>query len=111
MYFLKNHISGEDFMGELKTLAAVSVLTVSALTAEAADTAKCPLSVGYGVTLVLIYALIGALALFVCFKAFDKAITKIDLEEEIKKGNVAAAIFSAAIVIGIALIVAAAISG
>jgi uncharacterized membrane protein YjfL (UPF0719 family) len=68
-----------------------------------------PLPLGQGVMMALVYALVGAVALLICFKAFDKAITKIDFEAEIAKGNVAAGIFAAAIVLGIALIVAAAI--
>ena len=94
-----------------KFFSAAAIFASAAFPAIAADSEKCPMSVGYGVLLVLIYALVGAFALFICFKAFDKAITKIDLEEEIKKGNMAAALFSAGIIIGIALIVAAAISG
>ena len=43
------------------------------------------------------------------FKIFDWVITKIDLEKEIAGGNVASAILSAAAILGISIIVAAAI--
>ena len=47
---------------------------------------------------------------FVGFKLFDKAITKINLEAEIAKGNVAAAVLSGAAIIALAIIIAAAMS-
>ncbi|HWH71525.1 MAG TPA: DUF350 domain-containing protein [Candidatus Sulfotelmatobacter sp.] len=68
-------------------------------------------SLGHGMLLGVIYALLGTLLLLLCFKGFDKAITRIDLEGQIEKGNLAAGIFSAAIVLGIAIIIAAAIGG
>ena len=43
------------------------------------------------------------------FKIFDWVITKIDLEKEIAGGNIACAILSAAAILGISIIVAAAI--
>ena len=52
---------------------------------------------------------LGIMLVIVGFKIFDWVITKIDLEAEINKGNVAAAILSAAVVIGISVIVASAI--
>jgi uncharacterized membrane protein YjfL (UPF0719 family) len=41
------------------------------------------------------------------FKVFDKIITRIDLEQEILKGNTAAAILSGAVIIALAIIIAA----
>lgn len=67
--------------------------------------------VGTGILLMLIYAVVGAFVLLISFKLFDKAITKIELEKEIEKGNVAAGIFSASIILGIAAVIAAAIAG
>jgi len=52
---------------------------------------------------------LGIILVIVGFKVFDWVITKIDLEDEINKGNVAAAILSAAAIIAISFIVAAAI--
>ena len=57
-----------------------------------------------------VYAILATLLLILCFKIFDKVMTKIDLEAEVLKGNIAAGIFSAAVLIAIALIIAAAIS-
>jgi putative membrane protein len=52
---------------------------------------------------------LGIVLVIVGFKIFDWMITKIDLEAEINKGNVAAAILSAAVILGISVIVASAI--
>jgi putative membrane protein len=56
------------------------------------------------------FGLLGIFLLIVGFKLFDRIITRIDFEGEIQKGNVAAGLLCAALIIGIALIVAAAIS-
>ena len=58
-------------------------------------------------------AIFGAAAiamLLIGFKVFDKAVTQIDLEKEIQKGNVAAGILGAAVLIALAIVLAAAIS-
>ena len=69
-----------------------------------------PTSLEPGLLLGCVYAIVGTLLLILCFKIFDKIMTKVDLEAEILKGNVAAGIFSAAVLIAIAFIIAAAIS-
>src|SRR4051812_17107257 len=56
-----------------------------------------------------LFGLMGIMLVIAGFKIFDWIITKIDLEEEIKKGNVACAILSAAAILAIGIIVAAAI--
>ncbi len=100
-----------------KSLAAPAALLTLTTPSLAADYANNPAYAGHpfetqlwhGLVLALMYATVGAMLLFLSFKAIDKAITKIDLEGEILKGNVAAAIFSAGILIGMAIILAAAI--
>jgi putative membrane protein len=57
-----------------------------------------------------LFGVVGIVLVFVGFKVFDKAITKIDLETEVSKGNVAAAVLSGAAIIAIAIIIAAAMS-
>ena len=57
-----------------------------------------------------LFGVVGILLVFVGFKIFDKAITKIDLEAEVAKGNVAAAVLSGAAIVAIAIIIAAAMS-
>ena len=56
-----------------------------------------------------LFGALGIVLMIIGFKVFDKFITKIDLEEEVRKGNVAAAILSAAALVGIAIIIAASI--
>jgi putative membrane protein len=53
----------------------------------------------------ILYAVIGVVLMFLSYKVFDLLSPKINFEEELKKGNVAVAIFIAAIFIAIALII------
>ena len=57
-----------------------------------------------------VFGVVGILLVFVVIKIFDKAITRIDLEAEVAKGNVAAAVLSGAAIIALAIIIAAAMS-
>ena len=58
----------------------------------------------------VVFGVLGIALVFAGFKVFDKAIAKIDLEGEISKGNVAAAVLSGAAIIAISIIIAAAMS-
>lgn len=53
----------------------------------------------------VLYAVIGVVLMFLSYKIFDLLSPKINFEEELKKGNIAVAIFIAAIFIAIALII------
>jgi putative membrane protein len=57
-----------------------------------------------------LFGAVGIVLVFIGFKVFDKAITKIDIEAEVAKGNVAAAVLSGAVIVALALIIAAAMS-
>jgi uncharacterized membrane protein YjfL (UPF0719 family) len=57
----------------------------------------------------VVYGLLGVFLMLVGYKLFD-AIHPIDFVEELKKGNTAVGLASAGILIGVALIIAAAIS-
>ena len=57
-----------------------------------------------------VFGVVGIILVFIGFKIFDKAITKIDLEAKVAKGNVAAAVLSGAAIIALAIIIAAAMS-
>jgi len=57
-----------------------------------------------------LFGVVGIVLVFAGFKLFDKAITKIDLEAEISKGNIAVAVLSGSAIIAIAIIIAAAMS-
>jgi uncharacterized membrane protein YjfL (UPF0719 family) len=55
----------------------------------------------------LLYAFLGLVLAVVGVKIIDYFILRqIDLEEEIKKGNIAASIFAAALVLGMMLVIA-----
>jgi putative membrane protein len=70
-----------------------------------------PDSLGMAVLSVVIFTVIGILASLAGFKLWDR-FTPGNLEEEIcKKQNIAAAILGAAIIVGICIIVAAAMIG
>ena len=53
----------------------------------------------------VMYAVIGVVLMFAAYKVFDLLSPKINFEEELKKGNIAVAIFIAALFIAIALII------
>ena len=57
-----------------------------------------------------IFGVVGIIIVFIGLKVFDKAMTGIDLEKEVAKGNVAAGILSGAAIIALAIILAAAMS-
>jgi uncharacterized membrane protein YjfL (UPF0719 family) len=57
----------------------------------------------------LVYAAIGVVLMFVSYRVIDKLTPHVDFPAELKKGNVAVAIFIAALWISIALIIGRAI--
>jgi len=89
----------------------VGVLSLLLLAQDPTNSRWHPESLGGAVLSVVIFALIGILASLGGFKIFDH-FTPGNLEDEIcKKQNIAAAILGAAIILGISLIVAAAMIG
>jgi uncharacterized membrane protein YjfL (UPF0719 family) len=68
-------------------------------------------NLGGGLICVAGYSLLGIIVVFLAVRFWDK-VTPGNLEEEVfVKGNMAAAIFGAALVLGLSVIVAAAIHG
>lgn len=57
----------------------------------------------------ILYAALGVVLMFVSIRVFDH-LTKLDLEEELKKGNIAVGIFVAALFLSIAIIIGRALS-
>lgn len=51
------------------------------------------------------YAVLGVLLMWISYRLFDKMTPEVDFAAELKKGNVAVAIFIAALFIAIALII------
>jgi len=57
------------------------------------------------IALNLLYAVAGVVIMFVAYRVIDRLTPQVDFPEELKKGNVAVAIFIAAIFISIAMII------
>jgi len=57
----------------------------------------------------LIFAAVGMVAVFFAVVVFDKATPRIDIQKELRNHNVAVAIVTGAVVIGVSIIVAASI--
>jgi uncharacterized membrane protein YjfL (UPF0719 family) len=62
------------------------------------------------IALNFIYAILGVVLMFVAYRAIDKMTPEVNFPEELRKGNVAVAIFCAAIFIAVALVVAGALN-
>ena len=57
-----------------------------------------------------LYAVLGVVLMFTSYRVIDRLTPQVDFPEELKKGNVAVAIFIAAIFLSIAIIVAGALN-
>jgi len=66
-----------------------------------------PHQLGHALLYLVVFAIVGVLTMIGGFKLFDKAITRINLEQEILKGNTAAGILAGAVIIGLSIIIAA----
>jgi uncharacterized membrane protein YjfL (UPF0719 family) len=58
----------------------------------------------------LLYAVMGVVLMFASYRVIDRLTPEVDFPAELKRGNVAVAIFIAAIFLSIALIVAGALN-
>jgi uncharacterized membrane protein YjfL (UPF0719 family) len=66
-------------------------------------------TVGQALGYSALFGFMGIVMVLIGCKIFDKTVTRINLEQEILKGNVAAAILSGSAIIAIGLIIAASI--
>jgi uncharacterized membrane protein YjfL (UPF0719 family) len=57
------------------------------------------------ISLNVLYAVIGVILMFLSYRAIDRLTPEVDFPAELQRGNVAVAIFIAAIFISIALII------
>ena len=62
------------------------------------------------IALNFIYAILGVVLMFVAYRAIDKMTPEVNFPEELRKGNIAVAIFVAAIFISVAMVVAGALN-
>lgn len=58
----------------------------------------------------VVYAVLGVVIMFISYRVIDRLTPQVDFADELRKGNVAVAIFIAAIFIAIALIIAGALN-
>lgn len=57
-----------------------------------------------------LYAVLGVLLMWLSYRLFDRLTPQVDFPQELKEGNVAAAIFMASLFIAIAIIIAGALN-
>jgi len=57
-----------------------------------------------------IYAVLGVVLMFISYRVIDRLTPEVNFPEELKKGNVAVAIFIAALFIAIAIIIGGALN-
>jgi putative membrane protein len=62
------------------------------------------------IALNFIYAILGVALMFIAYRAIDKMTPEVNFPEELRKGNIAVAIFVAAIFISVAVVVAGALN-
>ena len=91
----------------MKKILTALALTTPLHAQEAGWHAK---NLGEAVGYSAIFGLVAVVMLIIGFKLFDKAVAHVDLEKEIQKGNVAAAILGAAVLLSLAILLSAAIS-
>ena len=66
-------------------------------------------SIGHALLNSVVFAAAGMVLVFAAFKVFDLATPRIDIQKELLNNNIAVAIISAAVIIGVSLIVAVSI--
>jgi putative membrane protein len=99
----------------IRSLLIATILAMTAPVLLAADAAPAatwhPQTLGMAIGYMLIFAAIGVAAAIISYKIFDKC-TPGSLEKEIiENKNVAAAIIGAAVILGVCIIIAAAMVG
>ena len=57
-----------------------------------------------------LYAILGVVLMFLAYRVIDRLTPQVDFPEELKRGNLAVAIFIAAIFLSIAIVVAGALN-
>jgi uncharacterized membrane protein YjfL (UPF0719 family) len=62
------------------------------------------------IALNFLYAVGGVVLMWVSYRVFDKLMPQVDFAEELKRGNVAVAVFIGALFVSIAMIVAGALN-
>jgi len=96
--------------GTARLLAGITSITAFAGNVFAQSAEPLPAkSIGHALLNSIVFAAAGVVLVFVAFKVFDWATPRIEIQKELLNNNVAVAIISAAVIIGVSLIVAASI--
>jgi len=85
---------------------ALGAMTNSAL-AQSAPTDLHPRPLAHALLSLFIFAAAGMLATLIAVVVFDRITPRINIQEELLKNNIAVAIVTSAVVIGVSIIVAA----
>ena len=88
-------------------LIAALFISTNIAVAQGGDTLAPPKSIWHALLNSVIFASVGMLMVAIGIKVFDKATPSIVLEKELLANNTAVAIVTAAVIIGISIIVAA----
>jgi putative membrane protein len=91
--------------------AAITAITLLAGNAfgQAPQEFETTKSIGHALLMSVVFATTAMALLFVAFKIFDWATPRIDIQKELLNNNIAVAILSAAVILGVSLIVAVSI--
>ena len=93
-----------------RLLAGIIALTTCAGTAFAqGPDATAPKSIWHALLMSTVFASTAMALLFIAFKVFDWATPRIDIQKELLNNNIAVAILTSAVILGVSLIVAVSI--
>jgi putative membrane protein len=94
----------------VRLLTGITTISTFAGNAWAQSAEPLPVkSIGHALLNTVIFAAAGMALVFVAFKVFDLATPRIDIQKELLGNNIAVAIISAAVIMGVSLIVAVSI--
>ena len=93
-----------------RLLVGIAAITTLAGNAFAQSAEPLPAkSIGHALLNSVVFAAAGMVLVSVAFKVFDWATPRIDIQKELLNNNIAVALISAAVIIGVSLIVAVSI--
>ena len=92
-----------------RLLAGITTLTLFASPAFAQSAEAAPKPIAHALLMSVCFASLAMVLLFVAFKLFDWATPRIDIQKELLNNNIAVAIMTAAVILGVSLIVAVSI--
>ena len=91
-------------------LVAATIPTLLAASSAMAQTEPAtPKSIGHALLNSVIFSAVALVMVFIAFKVFDIATPRLDIQKELLNHNVAVAILTAAVILGISIIVAVSI--